>query len=77
VGHAAALGELRGAEAGLAALEAIPADAVKTYQPYWALRAHLLKTLRRSEQAEQAYDRAMALSEDAAVREFLADQAAR
>ena len=77
VGHAAALGELRGAEAGLAALEAIPADPVKTYQPYWALRAHLLKTLRRSEQAEQAYDRAMALSEDAAVREFLADQAAR
>jgi predicted RNA polymerase sigma factor len=77
VGHAAALGELCGADVGLAALEAIPADAVKTYQPYWALRAHLLNAVGRAEQAAGAYRRAMALSEDAAVREFLAERAAR
>ncbi|PYM33352.1 MAG: RNA polymerase subunit sigma-70, partial [Candidatus Rokuibacteriota bacterium] len=77
VGHAAALAEARGAEAGLAALDAIPAEAVGTYQPYWALRAHLLKWLGRAEQAEQAYARAIALSEDAAVREFLLGQASQ
>jgi RNA polymerase sigma-70 factor (ECF subfamily) len=77
VGHAAALAEVRGAEAGLTALGAIPAASVKTYQPYWALSAHLLKSLGRAEQAEQAYARAIALSEDAAVREFLVGQASR
>lgn len=77
VGYAAALGELRGPEAGLTALEAIPADVIKTYQPYWALRAHLLKAVGRGDSAKEAYDRAMALSEDAAVREFLAGQVAR
>ncbi len=77
VGRAAALAETRGAEAGLAALDAIPAESVRTYQPCWALRAHLLKSLGRAEQAEQAYARAIALSEDAAMREFLLGQASR
>ena len=45
VGHAAALAQARGAGSGLAALDAIPRDSVVTYQPYWALRAHLLKRL--------------------------------
>ena len=72
VGQAAALGEARGAEAGLAALGAIPDDAVRSYQPYWALRAHLLKRLSRVEEAGPAYARAIGLSEDRAVRDFLA-----
>ena len=45
VGRAAALAEARGPAAGLAALEAIDPDAVKSYQPYWAVRAHLLQRL--------------------------------
>jgi predicted RNA polymerase sigma factor len=76
VGHAAALSEACGPGAGLAALEAIPPDAVTTYQPYWALRAHLLAALGRREPARQAYARAIGLSEDAAVRDFLVGQAA-
>ncbi len=71
VAHAAALGEARDAEAGLAALDAIPPDEVATYQPYWALRGHVLKALGRAAEAGEAYDRAIGLSEDPAVRAFL------
>jgi predicted RNA polymerase sigma factor len=71
VGSAAALAEARGVASGLAALERIPRSAVLSYQPYWALRAHLLKRLGRISDAHDAYARAIGLSEDAAVREFL------
>jgi len=71
VAHAAALGEARDAEAGLAALDAIPPDEVATYQPYWALRGHMLKALGRAPEAGEAYERAIGLSEDPAVRVFL------
>ena len=71
VGHAAALAEVRGADAGLAAIDAIPRESIATYQPYWALRAHLLKRLGRDAEARQAFERAIGLSEDRAVREFL------
>jgi RNA polymerase sigma-70 factor (ECF subfamily) len=72
VGQAAALGEARGASAGLAALDAVPTALIAGYQPYWALRAHLLTALDRKDEAEEAYARAIALSEDHAVRKFLA-----
>jgi predicted RNA polymerase sigma factor len=72
VGYAAALAEVKGAEAGLAALHPIPSVAVQSYQPYWALMAHLLQCLGRDAQATDAYARAIVLSEDTAVREFLA-----
>lgn len=71
VAYAAALAEARNAGAGLAALDAIPSDAVAAYQPYWALRGHLLKVLGSATQARDAYDRAIGLSEDSAVRDFL------
>jgi RNA polymerase sigma-70 factor (ECF subfamily) len=73
--HAAALAETRGAEAGLAALVAVPAAAVVGYQPFWALRGHLLGRLRRVDEAAQAYARAIALGEDPAVRRFLEEKA--
>jgi len=60
VGHAAALAEARGTEAAIAALDAIPVEEVKAYQPYWALRAHLLKSLGRAAEARQAYERFLA-----------------
>jgi RNA polymerase sigma-70 factor (ECF subfamily) len=72
VASAAALAEARGAAAGLAALDAIASDAVAAYQPYWALRAHLLGLLGRAGPAREAYARAIELSQDAAVRDFLA-----
>ena len=74
VGQAAALAEARGAEPALAVLDALPAAVIASYQPYWALRAHLLATLGRADEASAAYSWAIGLSEDEAVRVFLADR---
>lgn len=71
IGRAAARAELLGAEAALLDLDAVPAVAVLTYQPYWALRAHLLARLGRTDAAETAYATAIGLAEDPAVRSFL------
>jgi RNA polymerase sigma-70 factor (ECF subfamily) len=73
VGYAAALAEARGTDAGLAALERLPADVVSSYQPYWSLRGHLLAAGRPNE-AREAYARAIELSQDPAVRAFLAER---
>lgn len=70
-GYAAAVAEANGPEAGLAVLESIDAEAVAHYQPYWAVQAHLLRRLGKTREASDAYDRAIGLAEDPAVREFL------
>ncbi|HXY50344.1 MAG TPA: DUF6596 domain-containing protein [Terriglobales bacterium] len=70
-GYAAAVAELNGPPAGLAVLDAIDPEAVARYQPYWAVRAHLLQRLGKTGEASAAYDRAIGLAEDPAVREFL------
>jgi predicted RNA polymerase sigma factor len=74
VAQAAALAEARGDGAGLAALDTMATSQVIAYQPYWALRAHLLRRLGRTGEAREAYARAIGLSEDPAVREFLSSQ---
>lgn len=74
VGQAAAIAEAHGAAAGWALLQAIPAEAVASYQPYWALAAHLLRRLGRP--ADMAYERAIGLCEDPAMRAFLLRRAA-
>lgn len=71
VSQAAAHAEAHGAPAGLALLDALPGDAVKSYQPFWALRAHLLTRTGDAVAARQAYGLAIGLSEDPAVRQFL------
>jgi RNA polymerase sigma-70 factor (ECF subfamily) len=73
-GYAAAVAETNGPAAGLAVLESIDTEAVSQYQPYWAVRAHLLQKLGKSGHASEAYDRAIGLAEDPAVREFLLDK---
>src|SRR4029077_14551679 len=50
-GHAAAVGEAKGPEAGLAVLDRIDPDAVSSYQPYWAVRAHLMQRLGKTFEA--------------------------
>jgi RNA polymerase sigma-70 factor (ECF subfamily) len=70
-GYAAAVAEAKGAEAGLVALEGIDPDDVSAYQPYWAVRAHLLQRLGKTPEALDAFDRAIGLTEDPAVRQFL------
>ena len=70
-GYAAAVGEANGPEAGLALLDGIDLDSVSAYQPYWAVRAHLLQLIGKTPEAVDAFDRAIGLAEDPAVREFL------
>src|SRR5712692_8300676 len=73
-GYAAVVAEANGPEAGLAVLESIDPDAVSHYQPYWAVRARLLQRLGKTRQASDAYDRAIGLAEDPAVRRFLIEK---
>jgi predicted RNA polymerase sigma factor len=74
VGHAAAHAESESAKAGLSLLDAIDSESITSYQPYWAVRAHLLRELHRSREAAEAFDRAIGLSEDDAVRTFLLER---
>jgi RNA polymerase sigma-70 factor (ECF subfamily) len=72
INRALAIGELRGAAAGLAAMSKIAADPRLTeYQPYWAARAELLAKSGAQDEARQAYEIAIGLERDPAVREFL------
>ncbi|HZP78754.1 MAG TPA: DUF6596 domain-containing protein [Pseudolabrys sp.] len=67
-----AIAEVEGAEAGLAALDALAAEPrLVQYQPYWAARAGLLARAGRADAAHTAYARAIGLETDPAVRRFL------
>lgn len=74
VSHSAAIAEAKGLYQGLARLNALPTEIVKNYQPYWALKAHLLRHLGNKSEAQQAYLRAIGLTEDSVIREFLLHQ---
>jgi len=78
INRAVAIAEDEGAAAGLAALEAIGADRrLAEYQPYWAARAELLTRLGRIAEAAEAYDRAIGLERDPALRRFLQGERGR
>jgi len=70
-GYAAAVAEALGPARELAILDRIELEAASTYQHYWAVRAHLLKLLDKTTESLDAYDRAIGLAEDPAIREFL------
>jgi RNA polymerase sigma-70 factor (ECF subfamily) len=70
--RAVALANLHGAAEGLAALEAVAADArLVEYQPYWAARAALLAASGDTAGADAAFGRAIILAVDPAERRFL------
>lgn len=72
VNRAVAVAETRGAAAGLEALAALDQDErLGDYQPYWAARAELLAKTGAKNDADDAYERAIGLEADAAVRRFL------
>ena len=72
INRAIAVAETRGAAAGLAALDALADDPrLSDYQPYWAARAGLLARTRELNAADAAYQRAIGLESDPAVRRFL------
>ena len=72
INRAVAVAATRGPAAGLEALAAIAADPrLINYQPYWAARADLLAQSGDLEAAAAAYERAIGLEVDPAVRRFL------
>lgn len=70
IGRVAAHARARGAAAGLQLLGRIDATRVATYQPYWALRAHLTED-------PSDYERAIGLAENSSVRAFLGERLKR
>jgi predicted RNA polymerase sigma factor len=72
INRALAIAESRGVADALAAMPDHDGDArLAEYQPYWAARAELLARAGEREQARRAYDIAIGLSSDPAVRRFL------
>jgi RNA polymerase sigma-70 factor (ECF subfamily) len=75
INRAVALAETQGPQAGLAALDALSGDArLDDYQPWWAARAGLLARAGDAHAAASAYERAIGLERDPAVRQFLQDR---
>jgi RNA polymerase sigma-70 factor (ECF subfamily) len=66
--RAVALAELVGPDAALAAVDQLD---LESYQMFHAVRADLLRRLRRSDEAAAAYARALALTTNDAERGFL------
>jgi len=72
VNRALAVAEIQGPGAALAALEEAAKDPrLAEYQPYWAVRADLLARTGAGAAAREAYDLAIGLERDPAVRRFL------
>lgn len=75
--RAAALSELEGPAAALAALAPLSDDRrLSSYQPYWATRGHLAARAGRPEEAYEALTVALGLSADPAIRDYLQRQLA-
>jgi RNA polymerase sigma-70 factor (ECF subfamily) len=74
VAQAAAVAEAQGPGAGLAMLDTIDRASIATYQPFWAVSAHLMRQLGNRAGAAEAYDRAIGLTEDPATRRFLLER---
>jgi len=72
INRAMAVAEVAGAAAALQAIEEAAADArLAEYQPYWAARAELLARTGAHGEARRAYEIAIGLERDPAVRRFL------
>ncbi len=77
INRALALAEVQGAAAALAALDALASDArLAEYQPYWAARAEFLTRTGDRDGARHAYDIAIGLERDPAVRRYLQQRTA-
>ncbi|WP_266169215.1 RNA polymerase sigma factor [Dyella subtropica] len=77
VNRALAMSELHGVKAGLDALDDVATDTrLAEYQPYWATRAELLARGGAYGEARHAYEMAVGLERDPAVRQFLLQRCA-
>jgi len=77
INRAIAVAETRDVAAGLAVLDALADDPrLAEYQPYWAARAGLLARTGAVDEADRAYQLAIGLESDPAVRGFLQERRA-
>lgn len=76
VGYAAALTAAGSHEKALQTLEMTDEKIAERYQPYWAVRARIMKNLGRDSEERDALTRAIGLSKDPAVRVFLSAEKA-
>lgn len=75
--RALAVAERDGPGIALALLDEVAGDArLAQYQPYWAAHADLLARTGAKAAADRAYEVAIGLEKDAAVRRFLAQRRA-
>jgi RNA polymerase sigma-70 factor (ECF subfamily) len=72
VALAALDGEIEGPAVGLQALDALTGPAIERFQPALAVRAHLLARAGRLEEAAHGYRRAIEVTSDPGVAEYLA-----
>jgi RNA polymerase sigma-70 factor (ECF subfamily) len=78
INRALAIAETHDASAALNAMPDLAADArLAEYQPYWAARAELLVKTGEHDEARQAYEIAIGLERDPAVRRFLQGRQSR
>ena len=72
INRALAVAEIEGPGAALRAIEEVAGDPrLAEYQPYWAARAELLAKSGAIDEARTAYQMAIGLERDPAVRRFL------
>jgi predicted RNA polymerase sigma factor len=72
INRALAIAEVCGGRAGIEAMPDVESEPrLAEYQPYWAARAELLARSGEHEEARQAYEMAIGLEKDPAVRRFL------
>jgi len=72
INRAIAIAEAHDASAGLAELDKLAEDKhIRDYQPYWAARAELLVRSGDTMRADGAFERAIGLESDPAIRHFL------
>jgi RNA polymerase sigma-70 factor (ECF subfamily) len=70
--RALAIAEVQGVEAAIAVIRELAADKrLAEYQPYWAARAALFARVGNDQEAMHAYEMAIGLARDPAVRRFL------
>lgn len=74
VALAAVEGQIDGPDAGLRALDAIAEAAVDRFQPAWSTRAHLLAEAGHTDAAAEAFGRAIELTTDRGVADYLREQ---
>lgn len=73
VGRALAMGKAFDANVGLSCLDQIESKAIESFQPYWATRAYLLAELGHNKEALIAFEKAIELCQQPAIKQYLKD----